>query len=64
MIHEDISCEDEICGHLAAHGWIHLWLSDVRAWRAAYDGQAETLDVVVHAALLRFAGRPPRWYRE
>jgi hypothetical protein len=40
-------------------GRVDLWLADVKAWRAACDGLAVTLDEVVYDALLRLAGPPP-----
>jgi hypothetical protein len=40
-------------------GRTDLWLADVRAWRAACDGLAGTLDSVVHDVAARLAGRAP-----
>lgn len=56
IAHQDFS---DTTGLDLGSGRTDLWLADVRAWRAACDGLAETLDAVVHDALLRLAGRPP-----
>ena len=72
-LHKEISFEDEICEHLAAHGWLYaegdaanydraraLFPADVLAWVQATQPKAwEALDQEPRRQAARDAARPP-----